>query len=89
MINDYSKSLNPQKALIFRIIHRQNLPWILQHGLQAVNSGTLSPDWVHIGNPELIHKRASHPVGVPPGGVLNDYVPFYVTPFSPMLKKYS
>ncbi|WP_439153572.1 type II toxin-antitoxin system toxin DNA ADP-ribosyl transferase DarT [Xenorhabdus littoralis] len=31
-------------------------------------------------------KRANHPVPIPPGGTLNDYIPFYFTPFSPMLK---
>ena len=45
-----------------------------------------APDWVNIGNPELIDKRANHPVPLPPGGLLNDYVPFYFTPFSPMLR---
>jgi hypothetical protein len=27
-------TLNPDKALIFRIVRRDNLPWILDHGLQ-------------------------------------------------------
>ena len=39
-----------------------------------------------IGNPELIDKRANHPVPLPPAGVLGDYVPFYFTPFSVMMK---
>lgn len=79
-------SLNQEKALIWRIVHRDNLPWILAHGLHAGNSAMQSPDWVHIGSAELTGKRATHPVPLPPGGVLNDYVPFYFTPFSPMLK---
>lgn len=41
---------------------------------------------MNIGNPELIDKRAKHAVPLPPGGFLNDYVPFYFTPFSPMLR---
>lgn len=82
---DYSKTLNPEKALIWRIVHRDNLPWILDNGLYCGNNSKLSPNWVHIGNPELIAKRASHPVQVEQGGVLNDYVPFYFTPFSPMM----
>lgn len=86
MTPNYQHSLNPQKALIWRIVHRANLPWILENGLHAINAEQLSPHWVHIGNPELIAKRAYHPVTLAPGGVLNDYVPFYFTPFSPMLK---
>lgn len=78
-------NLCPQKALLWRIVHRDNLPWILDNGLHCGNSTAKAPNWVNIGNPELIDKRANHPVPLPPGGVLNDYVPFYFTPFSPML----
>lgn len=80
------KNLNPEKALIWRIIHRDNLPWVLRHGLHCGNSAQRAPDWVSIGNPELIDKRARHIVPVPPGGLLNDYVPFYFTPFSVMMR---
>jgi hypothetical protein len=85
MANHYP-SLNPEKALIWRIVHRNNLPWILDNGLHCGNSAVKAPGWVGIGNPELIDKRARHPVPLPPGGWLNDYVPFYFTPFSPMLR---
>jgi hypothetical protein len=89
MSYDYSKTINAEKGLIWRIVHRDNLPWILANGLHAGNSQTQSPSWVHIGNPELTDKRARHHVPVPPNGVLNDYVPFYFTPFSPMLRNIS
>ena len=85
MAYDYSQSLNSEKALIFRIVHRDNLPWILTHGLWAGNATEQSDTWIHIGLAELINKRAYHPVPLAPFGVLNDYVPFYFTPFSPML----
>lgn len=85
MANHYP-SLNPEKALIWRIVHCDNLPWILDNGVHCGNSAVKAPDWVNIGNPELIDKRANHPVQLPPGGLLNDYVPFYFTPFSPMLR---
>jgi hypothetical protein len=80
------KNLNPEKALIWRIIHRDNLPWVLQHGLHCGNGAQRAPNWVSIGNSELINKRARHTVPVPPGGLLNDYVPFYFTPFSVMMR---
>lgn len=83
---DYSCSLNPQRALIWRIVHRDNIPWVLDNGLHCGNSNSLSPDWTHIGSAELIAKRAGHGVNVGPAGVLNDYVPFYFTPFSPMMR---
>lgn len=83
------KNLNLEKALIWRIIHRDNLPWVLQHGLHCGNSSQRAPNWVSIGNSELIDKRARHTVPVPPGGLLNDYVPFYFTPFSVMMRNIS
>lgn len=79
-------SLNPQKALVWRIVHRHNVPWILDNGLHGGNSIAKCPTWVNIGNAELIDKRAHHPVPLPPGGFLNDYVPFYFTPFSVMMR---
>jgi hypothetical protein len=85
MANHYP-DLNPEKALIWRIVHRDNLLWILDNGLHCGNSGVSAPNWVSIGNPELTDKRATHPVPRPPGGFLNDYVPFYFTPFSVMMK---
>ncbi len=83
---DHYPNLNPEKALIWRIVHRDNLSWILENGLYCGNGGLQAPGWVNIGNPELIDKRANHPVPLQPGGFLNDYVPFYFTPFSPMLR---
>jgi hypothetical protein len=79
-------NLNPQKALIWRILHRANLPWVLEHGVHCGNSKVRFPQWLSIGNQELIDKRAAHPVPIGPGGMLNDYVPFYFTPFSVMLR---
>lgn len=77
--------LTPERALIFRITHRDNLPWILENGLHCSNSDSQDPGFVSIGNPDLIDKRRDRPVAIPPGGTLADYVPFYFTPFSPML----
>jgi len=86
MAYDYSSTLNPEKALIWRIVHRDNLSWILDNGLYSGNNGTKDPNWVSIGNAELIDKRSSHPVPLAPNGFLNDYVPFYFTPFSVMMR---
>jgi hypothetical protein len=79
-------NLNPEKALIWRIVHRDNLPWILNNGLHCANSGVLAPNFVNIGNTELIDKRRHRLVPIAPGGTLADYVPFYFTPFSVMMK---
>lgn len=85
MSPEFHQAINAQKALIFRITHRQNIPWLLRNGLCCSNGETKDPDFVSIGNPDLIDKRSTREVPLPPGGTLADYVPFYFTPFSPML----
>lgn len=80
-----SKSLNSDKALIFRIVHRENVTWILQNGMYCRNARVQDPNYRTIGNPDLIDKRQRRAVPIPPGGTLSDYIPFYFTPFTPML----
>ncbi len=66
-----SVNLNPERALIFRIVHVDNVPWILDHGgLDCRNSPQQNPNYVNIGNPDLIDKRSRHVVPIPPGGTL-------------------
>lgn len=78
-------NLRPDKALIFRITHKNNIEWILHNGLVSTNSTHFDPNFVQIGSPDLIEKRRSREIPVPPHGTLQDYIPFYFTPFSPML----
>ncbi|MBI2923074.1 MAG: DUF4433 domain-containing protein [Planctomycetes bacterium] len=77
--------LTPSAGWIFRITHLQNVPFILDHGLHCASSEVQDPNFLPIGNPDLIGKRSARPVPIPPGGTLADYVPFYFTPLSPML----
>ncbi len=77
--------LTPEKALIFRITHVRNIPWILENGIHCRNALEKDPNFVNIGNLELIDKRQTKNVPLFPYGTLSDYVPFYFTPFSPMM----
>jgi len=77
-------NLNADRALIFRLTHLRNVPWVLRHGLHCRNSETTDPDFITIGNPDLIDRRATRRVPVQPHGTLADYIPFYFTPHSPM-----
>lgn len=77
--------LDPQYAFIWRIVHCDNMPWLIQNGLHCANTAVQSNSWVTIGNKELIDKRSTRQVPIGSGGTLSDYVPFYFTPFSPML----
>ncbi|CAH0495994.1 DUF4433 domain-containing protein [Novosphingobium sp. CECT 9465] len=79
------KDLRPEKAFIFRIVHRDNIDWILQHGVHCRSANQINPNYVDIGNPDLIDKRNTRAVPAAPHGTLSDYVPFYFTPRSPML----
>lgn len=77
--------LTPQAAWLFRITHIDNVPWLLRHGLRCRTSPVTDPGYVPIGDQEIICKRNARTVPVPPHGMLSDYVPFYFTPWSPML----
>lgn len=77
--------LTPERGLIFRIIHRAGLPWVLDNGIHCRNSDLKDPNFVSIGNADLIEKRARRVVPCEPGGTLSDYAPFYFTPSSIML----
>ena len=71
------QNLNPQKGLIWRIVHVSNTPWILDNGLYSANSTVQSPNYQAIGNPELIQKRTQRAVpiersiAIPPLGAGN------------------
>lgn len=72
-------------TLIFRHVHYENLEFILQKGMYCPNSPNADPDYINIGHRNLIDKRGRRIIPKSPGGVLNDYVPFYFSPRSPML----
>jgi hypothetical protein len=81
-------NISPEKALIFRIVHVDNLPWMLDNGLQCRNSANANPSYVSIGSEEIIAVRYERKVLVPPGGSYGDYVPFYFTPYSIMMGEF-
>lgn len=78
-------NLSPERNLIFRITHIGNVPWLLSHGIDCQSSAGVNPDFIPIGMPGLIDRRAKKAVPIAPGGTLADYVPFYFTPSSIML----
>lgn len=72
-------------TLIYRITHFKNLEFTLLNGLCCRNSTNADPDYINIGHRNLIEKRGRRSVPLKPHGVLNDYIPFYFAPRSPML----
>jgi ssDNA thymidine ADP-ribosyltransferase, DarT len=79
------QQLTPDNAYIWRIVHKSNLPTVFQRGCVSRSLAPLGTPYVEIGNPELILKRTARHIPIAPFGTLADFVPFYFTPFSPML----
>jgi hypothetical protein len=78
----------PEIVRIFRIVHIDNVEYLLIHGMFAYNHPNSDPTYINIGDTSLMSKRKAYPVALdPPGGMLGDYVPFYFGPLSPMLLK--
>lgn len=79
-------SQRPNIVRIYRIVHLDNVEYLLTHGMFTKNHSHADPNYINIGDNGLIAQRNSYPVGInPPNGVLGDYVPFYFGPLSPML----
>ena len=77
--------LTAENAYIWRIVRRSDMPWLIQNGLHCGNNIPPDNNYKTMGNEEIIAKRNSRIVPIGTGGVLNDYVPFYFTPASPMM----
>lgn len=73
------------KTYIYRMTHYSNLEFIINNGLHCCNCGTQDPNYTNIGFKTLIDNRGKSTVPIAPGGVLNDYIPFYFHYKMPML----
>jgi hypothetical protein len=63
----------------------RNIGFILQNGLHCCNCAVQDPNYINIGHKTLINIRGNAALAVAPGGVLNDYIPFYFHYKMPML----
>lgn len=78
--------LQPNVVKIYRMVHIDNMEYLLTHGMFSKDYPDADPDYINIGDSDLIAKRREYPVGInPPGGELGEYVPFYFGRLSPML----
>jgi ssDNA thymidine ADP-ribosyltransferase, DarT len=73
------------KTYIWRMTDYRNIGFILQNGLHCCNCGVQDPNYINIGHKTLITNRGTAALPIEPGGVLNDYVPFYFHYKMPML----
>lgn len=76
----------PENIALYRIVHWQNVEYILRNGLYHQHHDLADPDYINIGHKKLIADRYDHPITKLEGaGNLGEYVPFYFGPHSPML----
>jgi hypothetical protein len=73
------------KTYIWRMTDYRNIGFILQNGLHCCNCGVQDPNYINIGHKTLITNRGTAALPIEPGGVSNDYVPFYFHYKMPML----
>ncbi len=76
----------PNTVILYRIVHIDNVDFLLTNGIFTKNHRNRDPNYINIGDNTLIEQRDDYPVGItPPGGTLGEYIPFYFGPLSPML----
>lgn len=78
--------LDLNKIWLYRIVHIDNLAYLLEHGMHQKDHPNSDKNYINIGDNKLISQRNDYPVPIdPPNGLLGEYVPFYFGPLSPML----
>jgi hypothetical protein len=71
---------------VYRMIHIDNVEYVLKNGMCTRAHESADPAYINIGDTQLIAQREDFSVRInPPGGKLSDYVPFYFAGHSPML----
>jgi hypothetical protein len=86
-------SMDLSKIYIYRIIHIENIPHILQYGITHKNSPNANNNYVSIGDESLIRTREKKLVTITNGDhacsietiILGDFIPFYFGIRMPML----
>lgn len=77
----------PTPTLLYRLIHIDNLPTLLQRGM--LHAPNYTPDdglpYRTIHKSDVQAKRQERTIPCGPGGTIHDYVPFYFGPLSVML----
>ena len=75
----------PVVIRLYRIVHLQNVEYILRNGMYTRQSPHFDTNYIDIGDSQLITQRHDYPVKLQGFGNLGEYVPFYFAGHSPML----
>ncbi len=77
---------NPPTIIrLYRIVHLQNVEYIIKNGLYTRSSSNFDPSYIDIGDSQLIAQRHDYPAKLEGCGNLGEYVPFYFAGHSSML----
>jgi hypothetical protein len=77
--------IDPAKIWLYRIVHINNVEYLLHNGISTQYDSHSSSDYINIGDITLINQRTEYSINLEGYGNLGDYVPFYFGPLSPML----
>jgi len=77
-----TKAIN---RLVYRIIHIDNLKYLLENGIYIKDHRKFDPNYINIGNSEVINKRDEFRVKIDGYGFIGNYIPFYFGTQSIML----
>ena len=72
------------KIWLFRIVHINNVEYLLHNGIFTQHDSHSNPDYINIGDATLINQRVDYPINLKGYGNLGDYVPFYFGALSPI-----
>ena len=78
-------AIDIDKIWLYRLIHVDNVEYVLRNGMFTRNHAQADPSYINIGDTILINQRSEYPVKIEGYGNLGDYVRFYFGPLSPML----
>lgn len=70
---------------LYRMLHWQNVAYVLHYGLCCRTHAMADPDYINIGHRQLIEDRHDYAIPLPNKGSLGEYIPFYFAGHSPML----
>ena len=74
-----------EKVNLYRIVHRENVAYILKSGMFCIGHRFFDPNNIFIGDSKLTQQRSEYSIPLIGYGHLGDYVPFYFGYRSPML----
>jgi hypothetical protein len=77
--------VNTDKIWLYRIVHIDNLDFILRNGMYTRHHPNADPNYKNIGDTILISQRSDYPIKLDGYGNLGDFIPFYFGLLSPML----